>query len=440
MTATAPSRPIGISLTPATTSIVLAGEHFAAATLYLLAGAVGLVWAAPELAAGAYLSPHVAGVTHLFTLGWLTMTIFGALCQLLPVALGAPVRSTLVAHAAFWTFAPGVGIFVTGIVTSSVALHHTGIGLVAVGVLLAVGNVAASLPRARTKDATWAAIAMALGFLTSTLVLGIILLHNLHTGFLAASRLAVLATHMHVAVVGWVLIMIVGVSHRLLPMFLLAHGADNRWTPRALGLLSAGVVVLAVGLTTGRAALAWAGTLLLQGGVGCFLWQARAFFRARLRRKLDVGMRFVATALVFLAVSALLGPAVLVRGAVLPRLAMVYVVLGLLGGIVLYVIGFFYKIVPLLAWTAHFRGRMGKEPVPTVAQLYSARLAHLQLGLMAAGVTLLAAGISGGSVHVTRCGTVLFLGGLLIFVAQLGRVARGRAASTSRVGGQEARA
>ena len=80
-------------MTPAADSIRLAAEHFAASILYLMAGAAGLVWIAPELATGAYASPHVAGVTHLFTLGWITTTIFGALAQLLPVALGAPIRS-----------------------------------------------------------------------------------------------------------------------------------------------------------------------------------------------------------------------------------------------------------------------------------------------------------------------------------------------------------
>ena len=195
-----------------------------AASLYLLAGSAGLVWIAPELAAGAYLSPRVAGVTHLFTLGWLTTTIFGALCQLLPVALGAPVRPTRVAHAAFWTFTPGVGIFAAGVATGSTIARHAGIGLLAAGIVLEIGNVAAALYHARTRDVIWAAIALALGFLASTLVLGILLLHNLHTGFLGDARLRLLALHLHVAVVGWVLIMIVGVSHRLLPMFLLATG------------------------------------------------------------------------------------------------------------------------------------------------------------------------------------------------------------------------
>ena len=93
----------------------------------------------------------------------------------------------------------------------------------------------------------------------------------------------------------------------------------------------------------------------------------------------------------------------------------------------LYVTGFFYKIVPLLAWTARFRGRVGREPVPTVAELYSSRVAQVQFVVMVAGVTLLGGGIGGGSVPVTRCGAALFLGGIVMFMSQIGRVAMGGA-------------
>ena len=251
------------------------------------------------------------------------------------------------------------------------------------------------------------------------------LLHNLHTGFIAEARVRVLATHLHVAIVGWALVMIVGVSHRLLPMFLLAHGADTRWTKRALALLATGVLALALGLTARVAAASWLGALLLEGGVACFLWQARAFYRVRVRRKIDVGMRFAAAALGFLAASALVGPALLAAGASHARLATVYVVLGLLGGIVLYVVGFFYKIVPLLAWTARYRDRMGHGPVPTVADMYSTRVAHAQLALMTLGVALLTAGIGAASAHVARCGAALFLVGVLLFASQIARVAFG---------------
>jgi hypothetical protein len=342
------------------------------------------------------------------------------------VALGTPLRSTRVADASLWTLVPGAGVLAAGIATSRLPLLVGGVVLVATGILLAVGNLGATLVRARTHDVTWAAITLALGFLASTLVLGMVLAHNLHTGFVAGARLGVLAIHLHLALVGWVLLMIVGVSHRLLPMFLLAHGSDTRWTGRALAALAAGVIGVTGGVARGGSPLEWAGALLLVGGVGCFLRQVREFHRARVRRKLDPGMRFALTALAFLGASALLGVAVLADGAAHPRLATAYIATGLLGGIVLYVIGFFYKIVPLLAWTVHFRGRMGKEPVPTVAQMYSAGLAHLQLGLMAGGVLLLVAGIAAGSAPAARGGGLFFLLGVLIFLAQLARVASGR--------------
>lgn len=408
-----------------TGSLLLPGEHFAAAMCFLLAGALGLVVVAPDLSAGLYASPRVAAVTHLFTLGWLTTTIFGALHQLLPVALGAPVRSIRLGHAAFVVFVPGVASLVAGLAAASSALYHAGIGLVGAGIVLVVGNVGASLLASRRRDVTWAAVAVAITALASTLVLGVVLLHNVETGFLAEARLRVLVAHLHVALVGWVLVMIVGMSHRLLPMFLLAHGADTRWTRRALALLAAGVVVFAVGAGGGIEPLAWAGAALLEGGIVCFLVQARAFFRARIRPRLDVGLRFAATALVFLCIAALLGPLVLFTGAEHPRLGTGYVLVGLLGGIVLYVVGFFYKIVPFLAWIARFRGRMGKETVPTVAELYSARVATVQLVVMAAGVGALGAGTIAGHAHSVRIGAALFALGVVLFLGQIVRVAGG---------------
>ena len=414
---------------PATGSIRLAGEHFAAATLYLLAGSVGLVWIAPELAAGNYLSPHVAGVTHLFTLGWLTMTIFGALYQLLPVALGAPIRWPTLGHASFWTFAPGAGLFACGVADSSTTLHHAGIALVALGVVMTATNVVATLSRARVRDVTWAAIAIAIVYLSSTLVLGVVLLHNIHTGFIAAARVHVLATHLHVAVVGWALIMIVGVAHRLLPMFLLAHGANSRWTRPAVALLATGVPVLAVGLSANVGVVSWVAAALIEGGLACFIVQATVFYRARARKRVEVGMRFAATGLAFLAASAVLGPIVLWRGPPATRLATAYVLVGLLGGIIIFVTGFFYKIVPLLAWVGRYGGKAADPRTPTVAQTFSAGVAESQLVLMVIAVVTLVVAILSGSAVGAFAGASLFLGGVLLFVSQIGRVAFGARSS-----------
>ena len=420
-----PAGVVGGAVSPATRSIRLAAEHFAAATLYLLAGSIGLVWIAPELAAGNYLSPHVAGVTHLFTLGWLTMTIFGALYQLLPVALGAPIRWRAMGHTSFWTFAPGAGLFACGIAESSTMLHHVGVGLVGIGVILAVANIAATLPRARMRDVTWAAIAIAITYLSSTLVLGIVLLHNFHTGFIAAARVHVLATHLHVAIVGWALIMIVGVAHRLLPMFLLAHGVNARWTKPAIVLLSCGVPLLALGINAQVPAASWTALVLMECGLACFIYQAVSFFRARVRKRIDVGMRFAAAGVAFLVLAALLGPLLLWLGPSATRVATTYVLLGLVAGIVVFVSGFFYKIVPLLAWTARYSGTRRTGTPPSVAQLFSARVAEVQLGAMVTALVALSVAILLGSAFGAYAGAGLFLVGVLLFVSQIGRVALG---------------
>jgi len=271
---------------------------------------------------------------------------------------------------------------------------------------------------------TWAAIAIAITYLSSTLVLGVVLLHNIHTGFIAAERVRVLTTHLHVAIVGWALIMMVGVAHRLLPMFLLAHGADSRWTRRALTLLATAIPLLALGLNAQMPAASWAAVALMEGGVACFLIQANAFYRVRVRKRIDVGMRFAGVAFVFLVIAAALGPIVLWFGPRLTHLATAYVLTGLLG-IVLFVIGFFYKIVPLLAWVGRYRGKASVAGTPTVAQMFSARLAETQLVIMTSALAILGIAILSSSVVGAYVGTALFLTGILLFASQIGRVALG---------------
>jgi hypothetical protein len=354
------------------------------------------------------------------------MTIFGALYQLLPVALGVSIRSETWGHVSFWTFAPGVALFATGVATGSFTLRHMGIALLTIGILSLVINVALSLRHVATRDVIWSAIAIALTFLTITLTLGATLLHNLHTNFLAAARVRVLATHLHVALLGWVLMMIIGISYRLLPMFLLAHDNKSDWTRRALGLLTVGVVTLGAGIPSGKAALLWTGLVLVEAAIVCFVIQARRFYAARKRPRLDAGLRHAATALAFLIASAVIAPIVLIAGSAgHQRLDTVYVIVGLLGGLALYVVGQFYKIVPFLVWIARFRNQMGRTRVPTVAQLYSQTIASADLVLLTTAIAGLALGVALGTTILVRGAAVLFVAGVALFISQMTRVVFG---------------
>jgi hypothetical protein len=191
-----------------------------------------------------------------------------------------------------------------------------------------------------------------------------------------------------------------------------------------LACLTVGLPVFAVGLNTGLAWLTWIGVVALEVGVASFVRQAYVFYRARVRRRIEIGMRFAAAAVVFLAVASALGPVVLWRGTGATRLATTYALTGLLGGVVLYVVGFFYKIVPMLAWTARQRKQMSRPDVPAlrVDEMYSQRVAAAQLAALVLGLVTLALSVLGGAPSAAFAGAALFLVGVLLFVSQIVRI------------------
>jgi hypothetical protein len=403
---------------------ILPGEHFAAALLFLVCGAAGMVLVAGDLAQGAFLSPRVAGVTHLFTLGWITTSIMAALYQFLPVALGKPIRSVRLAHVSFVLYGPGLAAFVIGLVLFRPVLMLAGAATFGAGILLFVGNLAATLHASKRRDVTWWALACAAFFLTITLVLGLALTGNLRWGYLGAGRVSALGVHLHVALAGWVGLVMIGVGHRLLPMFLLSHGTSDRFSKAAVWLIATGTGVLAFLHHAPRLVSYWTPAVLIAAGCAAFLLQARSFYASRHRPALDPGMRLAAAALSVLALALVLSTPVLLSLAS-ARIATAYVTAVVLG-ISLFVAAHYYKIVPFLVWYHRFGPLAGTRPVPRVSELYSARPATLAVGALVAGTVTMIASILAGHPVAARLSALLLLTGVLIESAQMLKLWRTR--------------
>lgn len=401
----------------------LPGEHFVAATGFLLVGAMSLWWIAPELTAGAYPASPVVAVTHLFTLGWITTAIMGALYQFLPVALGKSVASEKLAHITFGLHVAGVALMVSGLWLHHSRLLTIGIALLAGGILCFLGNLVATLRGAQRKELTWWALALAALFLAVALAAGIALSINRFTGFLGAAQPDALRVHIHTALFGWVMLVIVGVSHRLLPMFLLSHGAGDGAAWWAVRLLAAGAVLVALFHhvpVLGRELP----LLLLAAGLVAWIVQARKFYRHRHRPQLDAGLRLSAIAIVVLALT----PVVLTRLALpgAPASARVLYAGTIVLGAALFVAAQFYKIVPFLVWNEHFGPLAGKRPLPRVAELFDAREAGVAVWLLGAAGVVLLAGMALRSPGVFRTGAALLTGGAAVEARQLMMVSRRR--------------
>lgn len=404
--------------------LTLPGSYLGAALAFLLAGAAVLAWRAPALAAGSISDGGVIAAVHLLTLGWISTSIMGVLCQMLPMALGVPLRSEGLAWTTLAAWAGGVAAFVVGNVGGVRFLLLPGALLLGLGVLLFLAQLAASLPRARRRGVTWWCVAGAGVGLLGAWVLGLLLAINLGTGLLGTGRFPVLAIHVHVAAGGWVLLAVIGVSDHTLPSFLRSRrvsGLPGRVAASLIGLATAALLLsehlLPVGVL--RPAL-WT----MAAGAAAFLLQALLRYRARAAGTLDPGMRLVAGALLLLALAVAAGAVALLAPRPSGRLLTAYGVLLIPGGLGLIVAGHYYRIVPALVWSARFAPVAAEREVPAATELVEPGPARLAGTLMVAGVAGMAAGAWIGSAVVCLAAAAGFGIGALAEALQMARIAR----------------
>ena len=413
----APAAPGGGMASEGTPPFVLPGEHFAAGLAWLALGAVGLVAVAPLLAAGAFTAPPVVAVAHCFTLGWLTTSIFGALYQLFPVVLGVSARSVRAGHLTFILLEAGTASLVAGFWWFRPALLAAGWLLLFAAVGGLAWNILPQRRRAKRGQVIGLYIAgahlgLGLAMLVAAARIGNVL------GWWTVNPIRLLATHVHLAALGFATLTAIGVGSRLVPMFLLAHGHAD-WPLRWIGpLVGAGLVIFGGGELGGVPVLVPAGAAAMIAGMVLYLYQAWLYYQHRVRRKLDPGLALAAAAHGFLLLTLAAGVALALVPGMPPRLAALYGVLGILGWLTLFVAGIYQKILPFLTWLHRFGPRVGQPGLPTVADLVVPRWGWASLGLFTTGTLVLAAGVGVGQTGATRAGAALFAAGAAFLVAQ----------------------
>jgi hypothetical protein len=238
-------------------------------------------------------------------------------------------------------------------------------------------------------------------------------------GWWQLDRLGVLSAHFHLAALGFATLTAVGVSSRIVPMFLGANGVPA-WPLRMIGpLAGAGLLLLSAGQVAHLRPVTLAGAALLTGGTALYLWMVAGFFRRR-TRPIDPALGHIAAAYVALAASVISGLALLmVRGPVLQRGAAAYVVVALLGWLVLLILGVYYRVIPFLAWL-NLAGASAARSDST--GLMARGPAWVSLAALAGGVATLATGIWAGSGTVATAGAAGFGTGVVLLVGQYVRL------------------
>jgi hypothetical protein len=173
---------------------------------------------------------------------------------------------------------------------------------------------------------------------------------------------------------GWLTLTAMGVSYRLLAMFMLSPDVDDRQSRATLvaGALAIVVTVaggsLAIGLASGLHAVLSIAAVLGLASAALYGRDIAGIFRNRKRRQLELNMRMATLSFASLAGTALLCIALVWVGAFAAHVGAFgfLAVFGWLSGLVLAKL---YKIVAFLTWLETYGPIMGRAPTPRVQDL-----------------------------------------------------------------------
>src|SRR5690554_925409 len=226
-----PSRAKGIQEVP--TNIVVPFYLYASVSYLisciLLFFSAGTLW-------GHHFQPSILAVTHSMALGWGTMMILGASYQLIPVLIESQLKSSVLARLSFILAGIGTPFLVYGFYTFQLGwVSQVGGIAINLAVILYVVNLAWSVSGSKTENVHAVYVLTAACWLLVTTLWGLLLLFNFTMEIFREDSLYYLSSHAHAGIIGWFLLLILGVGSRLIPMFLISkytHESLLWWVDR----------------------------------------------------------------------------------------------------------------------------------------------------------------------------------------------------------------
>ena len=393
-------------------------RYLATGMLAWVLAAVGVPLLASHLVAG-FDDPKIFALTHLVVLGWVTMTIMGALYQLFPVALQGSLAVPAIGRWNFILYAAGVGGFVPSFYfdwTPGVALFGS---LAVAGIVIFAATLLLSYPSVRARHPMGLFVLCGLSWLLVTIGFGLTwALDWQFRWFNIAPNM--LAAHVHAGLAGWLGCTLMGVSYKLMELFALAHRPTWKVAHLILGLWNAALAALILSL------LLWPGgwevtvsAVALSLTVFLFAFDLVRMWTHRRRRRISVEQGHIAMSLLSLLVACGIGVSLTLRHGASPNWFVAYGYAAIVGGFGFAIAGRYQKIIPFLTWLHRYSRAAGPTPPPLLQDLVDERLGWISLGLLAVGYVVVLVGLLETSVAAVQAGGLTYLAGVLLGLAAL---------------------
>jgi hypothetical protein len=391
--------------------------HFIAGALSFLIVAILLAFSTPELLT-AYYNNKLIAITHIIILGWASMMVFGALYQLIPVVYETSLYSEKLASITFWLFVISVSLlsysFWIGSYTVILMYAST---LMFSSLLLFIINLHLTYKKTKKPNIQSKFINTGIYWLAATELLGLIIALNFKYDYLSKTHLHYLKIHAHLGLIGWFLLLIIGAASILIPMFMISHNLNQKKLNYSYYFINIGLLAVSIDWlfihTKYFIYLYW---ILFTIGIGFFLSYVYDSYKKRLRRKLDIGLKYTMIAISLLILPIILALYLINQGAntaLSLRMSIFYGLSILFGIISMLIFGQTYKTLPFIVWLEKYQAHIGKFKTPLPRELYSEKIAVYQFYLYLAAISLMAIGI------IFNQETILIIGNTLLIIVAI---------------------
>jgi hypothetical protein len=371
-------------------------DFFVISTISLACGSVAAPWVVGALAAYFY-QMSVLALVHTFALGWITAAIMGVMYRLVPALTheALPYPRLLMPQLILYF------IGVSGMISHFALGSWSGVWSASIVVIASVALFAANIlpllwPRV-TRGVAEGGMLLALCFLLGAAMLGFLLALDKSRGFMGGNVISNLASHAHLAALGWVTLAICAVSYRIVPAMIVPGIVLPKNAAWQLCGLAIGVVGLVVTLIARLPGIA-----LWSIGIAVALI-AHAITFARLvttrRRPIDWSVRHAIAGIAWLIAAIVTGIVLALTGAESEfgaRVAAAYGAIGIFGWTGNFIIGVSYHLFPglvirvrsLCGWRAMTHRLLSvRRPRAFVFAAFNAGLALLVVGLLSGNVS-----------------------------------------------------
>ncbi len=302
---------------------------------------------------------------HLFLLGFIIMSIFASMAQLLPVVLEVEHFSIDLYYVVNPLLFIGTILIFFGFYKYPVILSYGGV-IVFISFFIFLFESFLTIKKVKKLNFLSTTVLVANIFLLLGLIVAIIL-SFVYSGNLDLDIKALMLSHVYLVFVGYLGITIISMSYILIPMFWLSHSFNNIYLKLAFYSISVGVVLVVLSQILKFKLFENLGYFVVLIGFILFIYQLYLIFKTKVRKQKDIYYKYIVFSVVNFVTALIL---VCLYFIVLNDYFLVVAgFIFLLGFLTPIITAHLYKIIPFLVWFHRFAPLVGKQKVPMLADM-----------------------------------------------------------------------